>query len=81
MTWRCSKKRVPDRISYGNAPPRQLDLELQRLVVRAVEDGEVGELLPLVVPLEQALADEAGLVGDVRQRDDGRAAPRARARP
>ena len=63
----------PDLV--GNAPPRQLDLELQRLVVRPVENGEVGELLSLVVPLEQALADEAGLVGDVRQRDDGREPP------
>ncbi len=63
----------PDLV--GNAPPRQLDLELQRLVVRPVENGEVGELLSLVVPLQQALADEAGLVGDVRQRDDGREPP------
>ena len=43
----------------GNPPARQLDLELQRLVVRAVEDGEVGELVatddlePLLVSVDE----------------------------
>ena len=38
--------------------------------MRAVEHREVLQLLAFVVPLEQALRDEARLVGDVGQRDD-----------
>ncbi len=53
-----------------DAAPRQLDLQLERLVVRAIENREVREPLPLVVPLEQALRREARLVGNVGQRHD-----------
>ena len=62
-----------------DAAAGELDLELERLVVGAVEDRELLELLPLVVPLEQALRRKARLVGDVRQRHD-RGQPAALAR-
>ena len=55
----------------GDSPARELDLELERLVVGAVEDGELLELFSLVVPLEQPLRRKARLVGDVRQGHDG----------
>ena len=54
-----------------DAAPGQLDLQLERLVVRAVEHRDVRQLLALVVPLEDPLADEARLVGDVGERDHG----------
>ena len=53
-----------------DAASGQLDLQLERLVVGAVENREVRERVPLVVPLEQPLRDEARLLGDVGQRDD-----------
>src|SRR5206468_3574098 len=47
----------PDLV--GDAAPDELDLELERLEVGAVEDGDVLEPLSLVPPLEDPLADEA----------------------
>ena len=62
-----------------DAATRQLDLELERLIVGAVEHGQVLELLPLVVPLQQPLRDEARLLGDVGQAPRRRAAAPLRA--
>ena len=45
-----------------NAAARQLDLQLEGLMVRAVEDRDLGERRPLVAQLEDALGDELGLL-------------------
>ena len=66
------EKSRPRADLVGDAPPRQLDLELQRLVMRPIEHGEVRKPLPFIVPLEQPLPDETGLLRDVRQGHDAR---------
>ena len=49
----------------GDAPARQLELDLHGVVVRPVEDGDLPEREALVAQLEHPLGDEGGLLLDV----------------
>ena len=54
-----------------DAATRQLDLQLEGLMVGAVEDGDLGQRGPLVAQLEDALGHEIGLLRDVGRAHDG----------
>ena len=63
-----------------DAAPRELELDLHRVVVRAVEDRDLGERDALVAQLEHALRDERRLLLHVAAGHERRAASRRRAR-
>ena len=49
----------------GDAAPGQLELDLHRVVVGPVEDGDLGERHPLVAQLQHPLRREGGLLEEV----------------
>ena len=53
-------------------PPRELHLQLERLIVRAIEHGDVAQLFAFIAQLEDALRDERRLFEHVIDADDCR---------
>ncbi len=68
---------APDRV--GDAPRDQLALEQDAVVVVAIEHGHLAQRDPLLVALEDLLADELGLLVGVGRRHHDRARPGGRA--
>src|SRR5207237_2098958 len=52
--------------------PRELHLQLERLVMRAIEHRDVAQLLAFVAQLEDALGDERCLLEHIVDADDRR---------
>ena len=46
----------------GDAAPRELELDLHRVVVGPVKDRDLAEIDPLVVEFQHPLGDEGGLL-------------------
>ena len=62
---RLLEKTNAARDLIGNAAARKLELQLDRVIVRAVEDGDLVQLDSFVAQLENALGDELRLLAAV----------------
>ena len=65
---RLLEKTNAARDLIGNAAARQLELQLDRVIVRTIEHSDLVQLDPFVAQLENALGDELRLLAAVVER-------------
>ncbi len=62
----------PARDLVGDAAPGKLKLQLDRVIMRAIEDCDLVQLDPFIAQLEDALSDEPRLLAAVVEGDHRR---------
>src|SRR5690606_2942041 len=67
---RLLEESQPARDGEGNTAPREFELHLERVKVRAVENGDLAKIHALLVEFEDALSDECGLRVVRRERNE-----------